>query len=887
MSSKSLSLFDMVRNLHSRGLLDDYSRVPQPTSVPSPQSTLEGVRASVLKIKQALDEMRGGLSPLDKALTLRDLMQGGVLTIAAGNVFIGNGQGLNVAPGSTTAPPPTNPGDFFGLPTLTVPPTPTDLEAAGTFQAVIITWELTEYANHAYVEVWRASVDNLGSAVLVGTAAGNIYVDEASIALGVTYYYWVRAVGTAPATSPGAYNAVSGTPGGAGLIAGVDLGPLIIEAGHLADGSVTAEKIIAEIGGGNVVKNSSFEADSDSNGTPDHWAGTSIGTGITIVRSLPTTPVVHGSKALRMEVTVITPPTSVSAHQMYGADAADRFVVVEGMKYRVSCFVQTTTLTYAARFSLTWFDSGGAAISTTIHDHSFTGVGVFERAISDVMVAPAGAVAARPQLGILRPSVSDTTLGSVTFDAYQVESGELVTAYAPRPDEILPGTVGTTQIADDAITTEKIIAGAVVTSSIAAGAITATEIAASAITATKLAANAIAVGTAAIQNGAIVNAMIGNAAIDSAKIVDLAVATAKIADLAVTTAKIANLAVTNAKIANATIGSAQIANLAVGTAQIDDLAATTAKIANLAVTTAKIANLAVDTAQISDAAITNAKINDLSADKINAGAIRGINVNAASHTTVGSYVTSSVSSGATTINVKSTADFPSSGTGVFIDTSNDRDTFTYTGKTATTLTGVSGVAAHNSGATVFPLQKAMIIDQATNEMRFYGDRGDGTIMELASVGITTAGSDDWVIYVGGTPSGNSRAGVRADTYAATAIHGSAASNGRGVDGTSVSGVGVYGKSTSHVAGYFEALGAQAGVYAESASGYGAELRGNATKGPLYLTPLAGRPSNRTAGQLAVIYTTGGGFDNRNANPRLFIADGTDWLWVKDDSVFTG
>lgn len=84
------------------------------------------------------------------------------------------------------------------------------------------------------------------------------------------------------------------------------------------------------------------------------------------------------------------------------------------------------------------------------------------------------------------------------------------------------------------------------------------------------------------------------------------IATANIKDANITTAKIANLAVGTAAIANAAITNAKIANLSVGTAQLQDAAITNAKIAN--------------------ASIDSAKISSLSADKLNAGAIRGIDI---------------------------------------------------------------------------------------------------------------------------------------------------------------------------------------------------------------------------------------------------------------------
>lgn len=55
-----------------------------------------------------------------------------------------------------------------------------------------------------------------------------------------------------------------------------------------------------------------------------------------------------------------------------------------------------------------------------------------------------------------------------------------------------------------------------------------------------------------------------------------------------------------------------------------------------------------------------------------------------------------VSAGAATITVYDTTNFPDSGTAYIAG-----DTFTYTGTTATTLTGVSGVLDHDSGATVY------------------------------------------------------------------------------------------------------------------------------------------------------------------------------------------
>jgi hypothetical protein len=117
--------------------------------------------------------------------------------------------------------------------------------------------------------------------------------------------------------------------------------------------------------------------------------------------------------------------------------------------------------------------------------------------------------------------------------------------------------------------------------------------------------------------------------------------------------------------------------------------------------------------------ITNLDVDDLSADKITAGSIRGINIQAGTFMTKGSYLTSAASLSDTTLNVKDTTDFAASGSGWILDSTNDKDAFSWTGKTDTTLTGCSGVKAHNNGAVVLPVDTSIIIDSRNNRMDIY------------------------------------------------------------------------------------------------------------------------------------------------------------------------
>lgn len=83
------------------------------------------------------------------------------------------------------------------------------------------------------------------------------------------------------------------------------------------------------------------------------------------------------------------------------------------------------------------------------------------------------------------------TTGQLDFDAVQVEEGEALTAYAPKPGEILPGSITQTEIADGSVTTPKLVAGAVTAGVIAAGAVQAQHLAAGSVVAGKIAAGAV------------------------------------------------------------------------------------------------------------------------------------------------------------------------------------------------------------------------------------------------------------------------------------------------------------------------------------------------------------------------------------------------------------
>jgi hypothetical protein len=182
--------------------------------------------------------------------------------------------------------------------------------------------------------------------------------------------------------------------------------------------------------------------------------------------------------------------------------------------------------------------------------------------------------------------------------------------------------------------------------------------------------------------------------------------------------------------------------------------------------------------------------------------------------TKGTHLAQSCSANDTTLYVGDTTDFPTDGgspvTARFIDSTNDRDVFTYTGTTATTLTGVpssgaNAVLAHTVSAAnkplVVPSIEGFYVSDTVNELRFFGDRGDGTIEELVNIGIKY--DSDYILgYFGSTSSTR------------TAVYGQSAYTA--ISGHSGLGTAILGFSTWGYGGSFQSNFSYA-VYAEGDS----------------------------------------------------------------------
>jgi len=186
------------------------------------------------------------------------------------------------------------------------------------------------------------------------------------------------------------------------------------------------------------------------------------------------------------------------------------------------------------------------------------------------------------------------------------------------------GTIGTTQIANNAITTPLISAGAVVSASIAAGTIvagniaagtiTGSNIAASTISAANLVANTITAGqinagsiqSAVLTAGSVTGTTIAGNTITASNLVANTITAGQIAANTITSSQIAANTITAANILAGTITASQIAANTITGGNIASGSIAAAQMATGTITAASgiIANAAVGTLQIAGQAVT-------------------------------------------------------------------------------------------------------------------------------------------------------------------------------------------------------------------------------------------------------------------------------------------
>jgi len=361
------------------------------------------------------------------------------------------------------------------IPDLTAPPTPSSVVVtAGLTNIFIETANPTFSEGHGYARTivygkqWEVGQPDpvFSGAVKVHEFVGS--VGSFTVRPGAKWSLWLKWLTEDGVESTAPSGGTNGHVAEAGKIGNADLGDLIVEAGNLAAGAVTAAKFGAGIEPVTIITAASLPTTKSTNAI--YWS----------------------DKLYRWNGTayVATVPTTDLSGQV--ADAQ-----IEGLA--------------ASKVTGQLSDSQIAAVAAAKLTGQIVGTQITDGAISTAKL-----------------SAGSVTTAVLAADAVTADK---IAANAVTASEIAAGAVTTAKLAAGAVTANEIAAGAIITGKLAAGAVTANELAADAvtagkiqagaITANKLAANAIAVGTAAIENGAISNAMIANAAIDDAKIANL------------------------------------------------------------------------------------------------------------------------------------------------------------------------------------------------------------------------------------------------------------------------------------------------------------------------------------------------------------------------------
>lgn len=345
----------------------------------------------------------------------------------------------------------------------------------------------------------------------------------------------------------------------------VDLSGQVTEL-QIANNAITAAKLAVEMGGGNLVIDGGLAQD-----PPTWFLYNNGGSGGTRTRTTGR----NGGFAVQ-----VTAGASPGTTLGIGRSPALVRSWEREKWYTISFYaLRNSAATGITGAGLAW-NNGPATVQTI--SNPLMQVSTYQRYIYRVKFSAGQTLPPASQIYITARG-SWSTGHLIRIADIQVEEGEIATAYAPRPDEILPGTITQVEIANDAITAPKIAAGAVVAGKLAANSVVATNIQAGAIVAGKLATDSVVANN--ITANAVTFGKVAANAIDTNQLRAGAVVTDKIQAGAITAATLAstNVITLSAQIANGVITNAKIGNLQVDSAKIADLTVGTNKITGNAV----------------------------------------------------------------------------------------------------------------------------------------------------------------------------------------------------------------------------------------------------------------------------------------------------------------
>ena len=254
------------------------------------------------------------------------------------------------------------------------------------------------------------------------------------------------------------------------LVGTITSDKIVTLASDKLTGQLAAAQLAVSIGGGNLLSNTNAERP-DGSVTP--WQA---GFGASVATSADTAK--FGAKSFKL-----TQGGASSGGYLYGNTASN---FVQGEKVVGSAWVRTTS-SRGVILGIQEYNAAGGYLGSAAASAVVVPANTWTRLIFTATLAQATVA----KIDVYVQEQGAAAAEVMYIDGIQLERGDMATAYAPMPDEILPGSIGATQIADDGVTAPKILAGAVVAGKINTDAVTAGTIATNAVTAAKIAAGAV------------------------------------------------------------------------------------------------------------------------------------------------------------------------------------------------------------------------------------------------------------------------------------------------------------------------------------------------------------------------------------------------------------
>lgn len=335
------------------------------------------------------------------------------------------------------------------------------------YQALEIKWAAVTNADPVTYEVHVST--SSGFTPAAGTKAGEVSgtsfivktLPGTSTALTYGTTYYVRLIAK---DRDGA--AAAGTQG-SGVPSQVDNGDIAanaVRANQIQAGVITADKLTISVGGDNLWSNSSFEDPTN------YFAGWSIYSNDGVSSSSKVTGRRAGTFAARVSWTTASVQTQGLHRGLPGGWKAGQW--------------------YSLSF---WARAGGVPVGRVFTNHHNTHPTTYTWVQNPALTANWQRYVTRFQYSAdtTDPTfwgVGNTAAGTnwIEFDDVKVEEGEIATNYSPKSDEILPGSIVGTQIADGEIKTAHMLANTITGDRIQTNTLNADRIVSLSITAEKI-----------------------------------------------------------------------------------------------------------------------------------------------------------------------------------------------------------------------------------------------------------------------------------------------------------------------------------------------------------------------------------------------------------------